>query len=41
MTNAESLAAYLYLAPEDIHQALRYIAWLEEETIHPLEPVEP
>ncbi len=31
------LADYPYLEPEDIRQALRYAAWLTEETIHPLE----
>ena len=41
MTSAEILDAYPYLEPEDIHQALHYVAWLAEETVHPLEPVRP
>lgn len=39
MTITEIIAAYPYLEPEDIHQALHYGAWLAEETVHPLEPV--
>ena len=39
MTSAEIIDAYPYLEPEDIHQALRYAAWLADETIHPLESV--
>ena len=30
MTNAEIIDAYPYLEPEDIHQALHYVAWLAE-----------
>jgi uncharacterized protein (DUF433 family) len=41
MTNDEIIDAYPYLEPEDIHQALHYVAWLAEETVHPLEPVQP
>ena len=41
MTIAEIIDAYPYLEPEDIHQALHYVAWLAEETVHPLEPVHP
>jgi uncharacterized protein (DUF433 family) len=41
MTIAEIIEAYPYLEPEDIHQALHYVAWLAEETVHPLEPVHP
>jgi uncharacterized protein (DUF433 family) len=41
MTTAEIIDAYPYLEPEDIRQALQYAAWLEEETVHPLEPVHP
>lgn len=37
MSVEEILAAYPYLEPEDIHQALHYVAWLAEETIYPLE----
>lgn len=38
MTSVDIIAAYPYLEPEDIHQALYYVAWLAEETVHPLEP---
>jgi uncharacterized protein (DUF433 family) len=41
MTIAEIIDAYPYLEPEDIRQALHYVAWLAEETVHPLEPVRP
>jgi len=41
MTIAEILEAYPYLEPEDVRQALQYVAWLAEETVHPLEPVHP
>jgi uncharacterized protein (DUF433 family) len=41
MTITEIIDAYPYLEPEDIHQALHYVAWLAEETVHPLEPVHP
>jgi len=41
MTTAEILEAYPYLEPEDVRQALQYVAWLAEETVHPLEPVHP
>ena len=41
MTIAEIIDAYPYLEPEDIHQALHYVAWAAEETVHPLEPVHP
>ena len=34
----EIIQAYPYLEPEDIRQALQYVAWLAEETVHPLEP---
>lgn len=37
MTEAEILAAYPSLEPEDIRQALRYAAWLAEEAILPSE----
>jgi uncharacterized protein (DUF433 family) len=39
MTIDEILVAYPYLEAEDIHQALHYVAWLAEESIHPLETV--
>ena len=41
MTADEIIGAYPYLEPEDIQQALRYVAWLAEEAVHPLEPVHP
>jgi uncharacterized protein (DUF433 family) len=41
MSTDEIIAAYPYLEPEDIEQALRYVAWLAEEAVHPLEPIRP
>ena len=41
MSTAEILEAYPYLEPEDVRQALQYVAWLAEETVHPLEPIHP
>ena len=41
MPTAEILEAYPYLEPEDVRQALQYVAWLAEETVQPLEPVHP
>ena len=41
MTVAEIIDVYPYLEPEDIHQALHYVAWLAEESVYPLEPVQP
>jgi uncharacterized protein (DUF433 family) len=38
MSVEEIIEAYPYLEPEDIQQALRYAAWLAEETIYALEP---
>lgn len=37
--NDEIPDAYPYLAAEDIQQALQYVAWLAEETVHPVEPI--
>jgi uncharacterized protein (DUF433 family) len=37
MKPEEILNDYPYLEPDDIKQALRYAAWLTEETVHPLE----
>jgi uncharacterized protein (DUF433 family) len=37
MSTQEIIEAYPYLEQEDIRQALRYAAWLTEETVHPLE----
>jgi uncharacterized protein (DUF433 family) len=38
MSIAEIIDAYPYLEPEDVWQALRYAAWLAEETVHVVEP---
>lgn len=40
MSTLEILEAYPYLEKEDIQQALRYAAWLTEERVEPVEPVE-
>lgn len=37
MSIEEIVAAYPYVEPEDVQQALRYAAWLAEESVHPLE----
>ncbi|MBN1362865.1 MAG: DUF433 domain-containing protein [Sedimentisphaerales bacterium] len=37
MTSEEIVQDYPYLEPDDIRQALRYAAWLTQETIHPSE----
>ncbi|GBD08148.1 hypothetical protein HRbin22_00381 [Candidatus Thermoflexus japonica] len=37
MSVEEIVEAYPYLEPEDVRQALRYAAWLAEETIYALE----
>jgi len=34
----EIIEAYPYLEPEDVRQALQYVARLAEETVHALEP---
>ena len=39
MSTEEITDAYPYLEPEDIGQALRYAAWLAEESALPLEQV--
>jgi uncharacterized protein (DUF433 family) len=39
MTADEIVAAYPYLEPEDVRQALQYAAWLVEENLLPVEPV--
>jgi len=39
MTVDEIVRDYPYLEPEDIQQALRYAAWLSEESVHELEAV--
>lgn len=38
MSGEEIIEAYPYLEPEDVHQALRYAAWLAEEMVYALEP---
>ncbi|MCK4724261.1 MAG: DUF433 domain-containing protein [Anaerolineales bacterium] len=38
MQITEILADYPYLEEEDIRQALRYVAWLADETVHVPEP---
>ncbi len=37
MTAEDILREYPYLETDDIQQALRYAAWLAEETVHSLE----
>ncbi len=37
MGTEEIIEAYPYLEPDDIRQALRFAAWLAEETVHPIE----
>jgi uncharacterized protein (DUF433 family) len=37
MTTDEIIEAYPYLEPEDVRQALRYAAWLTEDTVHPMD----
>jgi uncharacterized protein (DUF433 family) len=39
MSAEEIVAAYPYLEPEDVRQALQYAAWLVEENLLPVEPV--
>lgn len=36
MTPEEIVAAYPYLEVEDVHQALRYAAWLAQESLMPI-----
>ena len=33
MTTEEIVDAYPYIEPEDVHEALRYAAWLAEEHV--------
>ena len=37
MSTGQINEAYPYLEPDDIRQALRFAAWLADETIHPVE----
>jgi uncharacterized protein (DUF433 family) len=39
MTTAQIIKEYPYLEAEDIRQALRYAAWLAEESVQALEPI--
>lgn len=39
MTTEEIIQAYPYLEPEDVQQALRYAAYLADESIYELEKV--
>ncbi len=39
MTVEDIIKAYPYIEPEDIYQALRYAAWLADETVYPLVPI--
>ena len=36
MSVQDIVTAYPYIEPEDIREALRYAAWLAEETVQPL-----
>ena len=38
MSTEEITEAYPYLEPEDLREALRYVAWLAEESVHSPEP---
>jgi uncharacterized protein (DUF433 family) len=37
MSTAEIVGVYPYLEPADIHQSLRYAAWLADDTVAPLD----
>ena len=37
MTADEIIEAYPYLETEDVRQALRYAAWLTEDTVHSMD----
>ncbi len=37
VTTEEIMDDFPYLEPEDVKHALRYAAWLAEESVHPLE----
>ncbi len=41
MSTEEIINVYPYVEAEDIEQALRYAAWLAEESVHPLEAATP
>ncbi len=38
MRTEDIIEFYSYLEPEDISQALRYAAWLADESVYALEP---
>lgn len=38
MSLSEILEAYPSLESDDLKQALKYVAWLAEESVHPLDP---
>lgn len=38
MRTEDIIEHYPYLKPEDISQALKYVAWLAEESVYALEP---
>ncbi len=38
MRTEDIIEHYPYLEPEDISQALKYVAWLAEESVYALEP---
>lgn len=38
MSSGEIIQAYPYLEPDDVRQALQYVAWLAEDMVHPVEP---
>jgi len=37
MTEEEIVEAYPYLVPDDVHESLRYAAWLADENVFPIE----
>lgn len=37
MSVDEIIEAYPYLEPEDVRQALQYVAWLAEESVYPVD----
>lgn len=39
MTTEEILGAYPYLEAEDVHEALRYAAWLAEDSVYPVDVI--
>ena len=39
MDDEDIVAAYPYLEIEDVHEALRYAAWLAQESLLPIESI--